>query len=164
MSTRQNVCIRHHALLLYPEHVVTVCEKVPRVATVRAAITRDTAFREPLLSQYQRRCAVSGIALATQTIAEVQASHVVGLGRGGAEEPRNGFTLTGTLHWAFDKGLFGVSDTRRVIVPQRVRSMPENAWLVQFHDKPILEARKPALRTAPEAFAWHRANPLAQWG
>jgi len=142
---------------------VTVRDNIPRVATSRAAITRDTAFRETLLSQYQRRYAVSGIALATQTVAEVQAAHVVGLGRGGADEPRNGFTLTGTLHWAFDKGLFGVSDTRRIIVPQRVRSMPANEWLVQFHDKPIQEARKSALRTAPEAFAWHRKELLAQW-
>ena len=143
---------------------VTVREKIPRVATSRAAIARDTAFRVTILSQYQRRCAVSGISLATHTVAEVQAAHVVALGRGGADEPRNGFTLTGTLHWAFDKLLFGVSDTRRVIVPQRVRSMPENEWLVQFHDKPILEARRANLRTAPEAFEWHREKLLAQWG
>jgi len=88
------------------EPFVTVREKVPRISTSRAAIARDTAFREIILSQYQRRCAVSGISLATQTVAEVQAAHVVGLSRGGADEPRNGFTLTSTLHWAFDKGLF----------------------------------------------------------
>ncbi len=142
------------------EPFVTVREKVPRISTSRAAIARDTAFREIILSQYQRRCAVSGISLATQTVAEVQAAHVVGLSRGGADEPRNGFTLTSTLHWAFDKGLFGVSDTRRVIVSQCVREMPQNVWLFQFHDKPILEAAKSTLRTAREAFAWHRENIL----
>lgn len=163
--SQEELVIAREAMLEEAAHpFVTVRESIPRVATARAAIARDTAFRETLLSQYQRRCAVSGIALATQTVAEVQAAHVVGLGRGGADEPRNGFTLTGTLHWAFDKGLFGVSDTRRVIVPQRVRSMPANEWLIQFHDKPIIEARKPALRTAPDAFAWHRDNLLVQWG
>lgn len=142
---------------------VPVRENVPRVASTRAAIARDAAFRETLLGQYQRRCAVSGIALATHSVAEAQAAHVIPLGRGGADEPRNGFTLTGTLHWAFDRGLFGVGDNRRVVVPAAVRAMQANAWLVQFHDTVVAEPQSPALRTAVEAFAWHRANLLAQW-
>ena len=142
---------------------VPVRENVPRVASTRAAIARDAAFRETLLGQYQRRCAVSGIALATHSVAEAQAAHVIPLGRGGADEPRNGFTLTGTLHWAFDRGLFGVGDNRRVVVPAAVRAMQENEWLVQFHDKRVAEPQSAGLRTAGEAFAWHRTNLLAQW-
>lgn len=136
---------------------------VPWGATSRQAIARDTAFRETLLTQYHRRCAVSGIALATHSLAEAEAAHVIPIGRGGPDEPRNGFTLTGTLHWAFDRGLFGVGDNRRVVVLAPVRGMRENAWLVQFHDRPITEADHYVLRTANEAFAWHRANVLAQW-
>ena len=142
---------------------VAIRSEIPRTVSARTAIARDTAFRETLLAQYQRCCAVSGISLTANSVAEVQAAHVVGLARGGADEPRNGLVLTGTLHWAFDKGLFSVSDTRRVIIPDRVMSMPENAWLSQFRDSPILEASKYDLRTAPEAFAWHRDNLLAQW-
>lgn len=41
--------------------------------------------------------------------------------------------------------------------------MKENGWPVQFHERPVAEADTPALRTAPEAFAWHRANRLSQW-
>jgi putative restriction endonuclease len=143
---------------------VPVRAAVPRVATSRQAIARDTAFRETLLTQYSRRCAVSGIALATHSLAEAEAAHVIPISRGGPDEPRNGFTLTGTLHWAFDRGLFGVGDNRRIVVPARVRGMQENAWLVQFHDRPITEANRASLRTANEAFAWHRENLLAQWG
>ncbi len=142
---------------------VPVRADVPRVPTSRQAIARDTAFRETLLTQYRRRCAVSGIALATHSLAEAEAAHVIPIGRGGADEPRNGFTLTGTLHWAFDRGLFGVGDNRRVVVPAEVQGMPENEWLVQWHDKPVAEADIITLRTANEAFAWHRENLLAQW-
>jgi putative restriction endonuclease len=142
---------------------VPIRADVPRVATSRQAIARDTAFRETLLTQYHRRCAVSEIALATTSHAEAEAAHVIPIARGGADEPRNGITLTGTLHWAFDRGLFGIGDSRRVVVPARVRGMQENAWLVQFHDRPIAEAHLSGLRTADEAFAWHRANMLAQW-
>jgi len=142
---------------------VAIRSEIPRKVSTCAAIARDTVFRETLLSQYQRRCAVSGISLKAHSVAEVQAAHVVGLSQGGQDEPRNGITLTGTLHWAFDKGLFSVSDTRTVIVPKKVSKMPENKWLVQFCDKPILEAKNADLRTAPEAFAWHRDNLLTQW-
>ncbi len=163
ISQQELVVARAAMLADTAQPFVPVRENVPRVATSRQAIARDTAFRETLLTQYRRRCAVSGIALATHSLAEAEAAHVIPIGRGGADEPRNGFTLTGTLHWAFDRGLFGVADNRRVLVPARVRGMQENSWLVQFHDKPIAEADVSTLRTATEAFAWHRANLLVQW-
>lgn len=140
---------------------VPLRDHVPRVAASRQAIARDTAFRETLLAQYRRRCSVS--ALATQSLAEAEAAHVIQMGRGGADEPRNGFTLTGTLHWAFDRGLFGIGQDRRVLVPGCVRMRSGNSWLLQFHNKPIVEADVPALRTAPVAFTWHRENLLAHW-
>lgn len=142
---------------------IPVGEHLPRKVTSRQAIARNTAFRETLLNQYRRRCVVSGIALATRSLVEAEAAHVIPIGRGRADEPRNGFTLTGTLHWTFDRCLFGVGANRRVVVPAPVRSIPENAWLVQFHEKAIAEAESPALKTAKEAFAWHRTNLLRQW-
>jgi len=161
--SQQELIFARAAMLADTEQpFVPVRENVPRVATSRQVIARDTAFRETLLTQYRRRCAVSGIALATHSLAEAEAAHVIPIARGGADEPRNGFTLTGTLHWAFDRGLFGVGANRRVVVPAPVRAMPENAWLDQFHDKLIAEAETSTLRTASEAFAWHRANLLAQ--
>lgn len=163
MSQTDLIAAKDTMLAEVAQPFVPIRSEIPRTIATRAAIARDTAFRETLLAQYQRSCAVSGISLTANSVAEVQAVHVVGLSQGGADEPRNGLTLTGTLHWAFDKGLFSVSDTRRVIIPDRVMSMPENAWLSQFRDSPIREASKSDLRTAPEAFAWHRENLLAQW-
>jgi putative restriction endonuclease len=82
------------------------------------------------------------------------------LGRGGADEPRNGFTLTSTLHWAFDRGLFSIGDDRRVIVPNSVKAIRANEWSTQFHNTPVREATTVSLRTAQEAFAWHRENTM----
>ena len=139
---------------------IPIRENVPRIPTNRKAIARDTAFRETLLRQYRRQCSVSEIALATRSLAETEAAHIIPVACGGADEPRNGFTLTGTLHWAFDRGLFGIDTDRKVLVPAAVRAMPENKWLVQFHGKRIAEAELPGLRSAMEAFAWHRENLL----
>ena len=141
---------------------VPIRDDVPRVPTTRLAIARDTAFRDTVVRQYQERCAVSGIALTTGERHEAQAAHIIPLERGGADEPRNGLTLTATLHWAFDRGLFGVGDDRRVIVPPRVRATPNNAWLVQFHNQAIAEPQFAALRPAPAALAWHRKTLLAR--
>lgn len=163
LSQTELIIARTAMLAEAAEPFVSVRDQVPRVATNRQAIARDTAFRATLLAQYRRRCAVSRIALATTSEVEVQAAHVVPLSRGGADEPRNGLTITGTLHWAFDRGLFGIGDNRRVIVPPRVRAIQENEWLHQFHDRPIDEAETPALRTAVEAFRWHRENVLVHW-
>lgn len=127
----------------------------------KTRIIRDTVFRSILLQQYGRRCAISGIALSTPGTSEVQAAHVVALNQGGADEPRNGFTLTSTLHWAFDNGLFGIGDDRRVIIPDVVLDINENKWLEKFKDKPMAEASDSAFKTAHEAFAWHREHVLA---
>lgn len=152
------------AMLGESEHpFVPIRQEIFRVGVSRTAIARDTAFREILLGQYGRRCSVSGIALATRTLAEVEAAHVIPISIGGADEPRNGLALTGTLHWAFDKGLFGVGVDRRVIVPRGVRAIPGNSWLDEFSGRKITEAASPHLRTAEEAFAWHRNNVLNQW-
>ena len=139
---------------------IPVREAVPRIPSSRTAIARDVAFRSILLEQYGRRCAVSGIALATDFNVEIQAAHIVGLSHGGADDPRNGFTLTGTLHWAFDNGLFSVDEKRRVIVSDVTFKIPGNEWLRQFECKPIAEANSQKLRTAQEAFAWHREHVL----
>jgi putative restriction endonuclease len=154
---------RQEMLAAAAQPFIPVRENIPRIATSRSAIARDTTFRETLITEYARRCAVSGIALTTLTLAEAQAAHVISLERGGADEPRNGFTLTGSLHWAFDRGLFGVGENRRVIVPERVRAMPENVWLEQYHDREIAEALSPQLRTEAAAFAWHRENIVSAW-
>src|SRR5207244_11162260 len=140
---------------------VAVREGVPqRIATTRSAIARDAAFRAVWLAQYERQCAVSGIGLTTRSVAETQAAHIIPLGRGGADEPRNGFTLTSTLHWAFDRGLFAIDDNRRVIVPRSVQAIRANEWLVQFQGIAIREASTASMRTAQEAFAWHRRQTM----
>jgi putative restriction endonuclease len=109
-------------------------------------------------------CAVSGIAIATPTqLQEVEAARVVPLSEGGAEDVRNGLSLTQTLHWAFDRGLFGVLPERTIFIPRKVRQMTENAFLLQFEGKPISEATTSGLRVHPDAFRWHIEHLVNQW-
>lgn len=138
--------------------------EVVRVETRQNRIARGSAFREAVRSQYTWRCAVSGIDVATpSSLFEVESAHVVPLSEGGSDDIRNGIALTQTVHWAFDRGLFGVLPDRTIYIPRLVKRMKENAFLKQFERKPIAEAKEASLKVHPDALRWHFDNKVKQW-
>lgn len=129
--------------------------------TVRRA--RDRAFRGLVLAQYDHRCAFSGrkfISPVGRMVLGLDAAHVVPVSENGSDHPANGLPLTKDLHWAFDKGLIGVTSDRTILVPASVRALPGNEFLRDMHGQPIREAREPRLRVMEAALAWHRQNCL----
>lgn len=122
-------------------------------------VARSIAFRSTVLEQYEETCAVCEEALRTPAgLIEVDAAHIVPRSLMGADDARNGFALCKRHHWAFDKGLFGVDDNRKVLVPKMVSLIAQNSNLKKFHGHPIREAKVVALKVDPRAFAWHRTN------
>lgn len=137
---------------------------IPRVESRQSRIARCSVFRERVRREYERKCAVSGIIIATPTLMhEVESAHVVPVGEGGSDDIRNGFTLTQTIHWAFDRGLFGVLPTRKIYIPRQVKRMSENAFLNQFENRQIAEAATQALRVHSDAFRWHFEHKVRPW-
>lgn len=137
---------------------------IPRVETRQTRIARSAVFRARVRSEYDRRCAVSGIGIATPNLFhEVESAHVVPVEKGGTDDVRNGLCLTRTLHWAFDRGLFGVRPDRTIYLPGRARRMTENSFLLQFESRPINEARTAALQVHADAFRWHMNSLVRQW-
>ncbi|MCO5052076.1 MAG: HNH endonuclease [Verrucomicrobiae bacterium] len=138
--------------------------EVTRVETRQSRIARGSAFRESVRAEYMHRCAISGIDIATPSaLYEVESAHVVPLSEGGSDDIRNGFALSQTIHWAFDRGLVGVLPNRTIYIPRLVKSMAENAFLKQFEKKPISEAKTRGLRVHADAFTWHYDNKVRQW-
>lgn len=137
---------------------------VPRVEARQARIARSSVFSERVRKEYGRQCAVSGIAIATPSLLyEVESAHVVPLNQGGTDDIRNGFALSQTMHWAFDRGLFGVMPDRRIYIPRKVRDIGSNRFLHQFSGHTIKEAVTDSLRVHPDAFAWHLETMVRQW-
>ena len=135
-----------------------------RVVSRVNRVARSSAFAVRVNKEYQWTCAVSGVALATPSkMYEVQAAHVIPVSEGGTDDIRNGLALSHTLHWAFDWGLFGIRDDRRVYVPRRVRNMAANTFLHEFGGKEILEARSQHMRVHERAFAWHLKHRVKRW-
>jgi putative restriction endonuclease len=137
---------------------------VLRVETRQSRIARSSIFRELVRREYDRQCAISGILVVTPNMLhEVESAHVVPAHEGGSDDIRNGFTLTQTLHWAFDHGLIGILPNRTVYIPPRVKRMTENAFLRHFENKRITEAKTESLRVHADAFRWHMAHRVKQW-
>ncbi len=138
--------------------------QIPRVETRQERIARSVVFSKAVKEEYQYQCAVSGITLATPTMRyEVQSAHVVPVSERGLDDVRNGIALTQTLHWAFDRGLFGILPDRTIYIPKKVKTMTENSFLKQFEAKPIREARTKQFQVHPSAFQWHFEKYVSSW-
>lgn len=122
-------------------------------------VARSIVFRSTVMEQYEETCAVCEEALRTPAgLIEIDAAHVVPRSLMGADDVRNGFALCKRHHWAFDKGLFGVGDDRKVVVPVKVSAITQNGTLKKLHGHPIREATSSSCKVDPSAFKWHRDN------
>jgi putative restriction endonuclease len=73
------------------------------------AVSREARFRDEVLSSYEHRCSLSGLAVGaspSRAYGLLDAAHIRPVGSQGADTVANGLALTPTLHRMFDKGLF----------------------------------------------------------
>jgi putative restriction endonuclease len=133
------------------------------VTTTVKKVARSIVFRSTIIEQYEETCAICEEALRTPAgLIEIDAAHVVPRSLMGADDARNGFALCKRHHWAFDKGLFGIGDDRKVLVPSSVSSIAQNTNLKKFHGHPIREANTSTLKVDARAFRWHLENLLVK--
>jgi len=137
---------------------------ITRAESRQSRIARSAAFRARVRAEYGGRCSVSGISVVVPSGRfEVESAHVVPLSEGGSDDLRNGLALTRTLHWAFDRGLFGVRPNRRVYVPKQVRRQRSNKFICGFAGRVISEAKSSTYRVHADALQWHLENRVLQW-
>ena len=83
---------------------------------------REAAFRDVVLANYGYTCAVTGQRFRYRTTVEAEAAHIISKDVFGTDDPRNGLALSRTAHWAFDRGIFTISDQFEVIVHDKART------------------------------------------
>ena len=124
-------------------------------------VARSVAFKLSVTRLYNYKCSVCEEALMSPDgMVELDAAHIVPRGRLGIDDARNGIALCKRHHWAFDSGLFGIDDRRRVILGTGVSEIVSNLPLTNFEGKVILEASELSLKAHANAFTWHRENIL----
>ena len=93
---------------------------------------------------------------------ETEAAHIIPKRAAGADDVRNGLGLCRKHHWAFDRGMFGIEDDYRVIVPDGILSIPENASLGDHNGAIIQRPGNHGLAPHISALTWHREHILSQ--
>jgi hypothetical protein len=122
-----------------------------------SAEKRDKAFRDIVLTNYDSTCAVTGTQFIHDSTIEAQAVHIIAKNVRGTDDPRNGLALSRTAHWAFDEGIFTISDQYEILVhPEANRARAAAFPILQADGNSIRLPTDPAYRPHPEALAWHR--------
>jgi len=137
-------------------------EWVPFAAEDRAVYKisrqkRDAAFRSIVLSNYNCTCAVTGQRFKSPRHVEADGAHIIGKDVRGTDDPRNGVALSRSAHWAFDRGIFTISDQYEVVVNPKVSAASVSKFpaLEIDHRKIVLPADE-HYWPHPDALAWHK--------
>jgi hypothetical protein len=127
---------------------------------VRYSVTepkREVTFRKVLMREYNYACAVCSLKFRLESLVEAQAVHIVPKKENGTDDPRNGIVMCRTHHWAFDSGIFSLTDRGHIILSEKVfRAEINNFSLIEKNDHPIVLPENKLIWPHPDALAWHR--------
>lgn len=134
-----------------------------RVSYTATSPQRDSAFRRLVLREYDYTCAVCGLKVQLGGLSEVTAAHIVPKEQNSTDDPRNGLALCRTHHWAFDNGLFTLTDDYRITLsPVLMIADTNNFDLMNMDGKQILLPNNEAICPPKEVLDWHRSNVWKQ--
>ena len=120
---------------------------------------RDQAFRDVVLDNYDKTCAVTGQKFVYSDTVEADAAHIIGKEKCGTDDPRNGLALSKSVHWAFDRGIFTITDQYEVEIHPKAKLADTKAFPLMATDrKRIILPSDSAYHPHPEALAWHREH------
>lgn len=118
---------------------------------------RDAAFRSIVLANYGHTCAVTGQRFYSPRHVEADGAHIIGKEVRGTDDPRNGIALSKSAHWAFDKGLFTISDQYEVVVNPKVSSGSVARFpALDLNRHRVLLPADSCYWPHPDALAWHK--------
>jgi hypothetical protein len=124
-------------------------------------VKRDAAFREIVLLEYSFTCAVCGMRFRLNDLVEATAAHIVPKRKNGTDDPRNGLALCRTHHWAFDAGVFSLTDRYEILpTPAIDRADSKNFGLAEMRGKTIMLPKDEISVPHLKAIQWHRSNVL----
>lgn len=127
-----------------------------RLRQLSSRAMRNRNFRKAVLRAYGKRCAVTGWRLLNGGgRAEVEAAHIKPVKDGGPDIVSNGLSLSGTVHWMFDRGLIGIGDDREILVSRQSNDPDGIARLINETGK-LLAPQRLSDSPHPAFVRWHR--------
>jgi putative restriction endonuclease len=120
---------------------------------------RDKVFRDIVIREYDFTCAICEMKFRLGELTEATAAHIVPKRKNGTDDPRNGLSLCRTHHWAFDIGIFSLTDNCEILLSSSVKhAESRNFVLIEMQNESILLPRNETLWPHPSAIQWHREN------
>ncbi|MDN4525952.1 phosphorothioated DNA-binding restriction endonuclease [Fictibacillus fluitans] len=118
---------------------------------------RDKAFREKVLKAYEYSCAVCNFNLhLSHQLVGVEAAHIKWHHAGGPDREENGIALCSLHHKLFDRGVFTISEKRKLIVSEFAHGNEGyRQWVLKYHDKEIREPINPNYFANQRYLEWH---------
>ena len=136
----------------------------PRTSRHADTKIRGAGFRQAIMRLYNYTCAACGLRIVTMDgESATDAAHIIPFRVSKNDDVRNGISFCKLHHWAFDRGLFSLSETYRIIVSGLMSDQRPTEWmLTELQDKSIRLPDRDQLYPAQDAMAWHRKKTLRE--
>lgn len=116
-------------------------------------------FAAVMMNAYRNTCPVSGRSIRFQMQSSLVLTWLQPKGSGGKRSPNNILPLEPGLSWAFERGMFtlteGAGGSLEVVVHPR---MLEDTVLGSLHGQPVAPPLVATLGLSSECISWHRTN------
>ena len=120
---------------------------------------REARFRLTVVPAYNYTCALTGYRLTTIDAGSmVEAAHIHEFSASQNNDPGNGLALCPNAHWAFDEGLWSLTDTCHVLVASHrfAEAGPNGSLLSSMAGRRIHLPADSAIQPDQCHLAWHR--------
>ncbi|MGK7923151.1 MAG: HNH endonuclease [Trichodesmium sp.] len=129
---------------------------------IRKSLLRDAFFRKAVVHSYDYKCAFCRMKV-TMSIQQniVDGAHIKPFAKFYDNRINNGISLCKNHHWAFDKGLFTISDDYdyRIILSNNFQEeSPNSKPMKEFNDNQLWLPSENKYFPRIEALQWHRQN------
>lgn len=118
---------------------------------------RDPKFRDKILRAYEYSCAVCGFNVRLgNNLVGVEAAHIKWHQAGGPDREENGVALCTMHHKLFDRGVFTIADSKKIIVSEEAHGTSGfEEWLIRYHEKPVRAPINPEYNPNHSYIDWH---------
>jgi hypothetical protein len=133
-----------------------------REFSVAERAIRDGAFRAIMLDEYRCQCVVCQSKFylkqaESDVLIEAEATHIIPIADRGPDDPRNGLSMCRRHHWAFDNGLFTITDVKSIKVSPAVQRAERRRFdLEEYDGQSIIGPASDVCRPAEEALHRHQ--------
>lgn len=129
-----------------------------------AIILRGSLFKREVPKKYKYTCCVSQLKIdvSFNSTMLIEACHIEPFSVSYIDTISNGIALSPTLHTAFDRGLFTISDDYEIIISSKFTESKSVHGLKQFHGKKILLPDLQSHYPDVDRIRWHQINKFEQ--